>query len=375
MTLPKAKASPRSTSIRGGLFCLVMPVVVSMSGCGYSYLLAGYTCADPDEGNLDADGRLDPCHRNDSDAGADAGEPCQCVPIAPNGWTDPVLVWIGPLADAPKKCPDSIPAQLQDGIDLVAPALSCGICACDPPVGSCTLPEILSTSSASCPGNAAGASHIFFNAPPGWDGSCTATDAIPACGGGPCVASLTISPLNLTQGLCTPVVLSPPAPPIMPAWSNVAVSCKTKATTTTCDSPGEICAPAARTDFARCISYPADSPCPTAGPYTDRHLVYRGWSDGRACTPCACEPAVGNSCTSSISVFKDNACNLPLPLTVPISSNGPTCVDIQPPGLALGSKSAGPVIYTPGSCQPSGGKAIGSAEGTVPTTFCCLPKP
>jgi hypothetical protein len=62
-------------------------------------------------------------------------------------------------------------------------------------------------------------------------------------------------------------------------------------------------------------------------------------------------------------------------LTVPISSNGPTCVDIQPPGLALGSKSAGPVIYTPGSCQPSGGKAIGSAEGTVPTTFCCLPKP
>jgi hypothetical protein len=284
-----------------------------------------------------------------------------------------VLVWIGSQAYAPS-CPDAIPAQLQYGIDLVAPPLSCGTCACDPPVGSCTLPEILSTSSAICPGTAAGASHIFFNAPPGWDGSCSAMDAIPACGGGPCVESLTISPLNVTQGVCTPVAVSPPAPPIQPVWSTVAVSCKSMIPPPSCENPGEICAPSAPPDFLRCISFADDLVCP-GEPYTEKHLVYQDKDilDQRTCTPCSCGAPEGNSCKAMISVFSDQTCS-DLVGTNSISSLGPTCIDIQPPGQALGSKSAGPVTYTPGTCQPSGGKPTGSIK-TKPVTFCCLPKP
>jgi hypothetical protein len=367
--------------VRGVFIVFVQAVGLSCAGCGYSPLLAGYTCDDPDEGHVDADGREDPCHRNDStrvvDAGSDSGPngpPCQCVPIAPNGWQEPVLVWIGPPSVAPA-CPTQAPARLAYGLEIIASSISCGACACDPPVGSCTLPEISSTSSALCPGTAPGASHIFFNAPSGWDGSCTSMDAIPGgnCASSPCVQSLTISPLILTQGECTPKAAPPSNPPTQPVWGTVAVSCKSSSSLA-CSNAGEVCGPAAPPEYRRCISLREDSPCPT-GPYSERHLAFDALKDNRGCAPCSCGPAVGNSCTASISVFKDDACTLPLLGTVPVSSNGPSCFDLQPPGPPLGSKSAGPIIYSPGVCQPSGGVPTGSADGVSPTTFCCLPDP
>jgi hypothetical protein len=44
-----------------------------------------------------------------------------------------------------------------------------------------------------------------------------------------------------------------------------------------------------------------------------------------------------------------------------------------PPGTALGSKSAGPLTPTPGTCQASGGDVIGSVDPVEPSTFCCRP--
>jgi hypothetical protein len=58
---------------------------------------------------------------------------------------------------------------------------------------------------------------------------------------------------------------------------------------------------------------------------------------------------------------------------ITISSAGPVCLDIALPGQALGSKSAGPTTYLPGTCQPLGGDASGSVTKTEPATLCCRP--
>ena len=66
-------------------------------------------------------------------------------------------------------------------------------------------------------------------------------------------------------------------------------------------------------------------------------------------------------------------CVGPLVDQISISSVSPTCVDIQPPGQALGSKSAGAMTYIPGTCEPLGGQASGMITGVNPTTLCCRP--
>jgi hypothetical protein len=48
-------------------------------------------------------------------------------------------------------------------------------------------------------------------------------------------------------------------------------------------------------------------------------------------------------------------------------------LDIQLSGQALGSKSAGPTTYLPGTCPAMGGDASGSAIPIEPATFCCRP--
>ncbi|MGK4003271.1 hypothetical protein WMF31_11650 [Sorangium sp. So ce1036] len=44
---------------------------------------------------------------------------------------------------------------------------------------------------------------------------------------------------------------------------------------------------------------------------------------------------------------------------------------VPPPGVALGSKSAGVVAVDPGGCAPSGGEPIGELLPAEPSTFCC----
>jgi hypothetical protein len=123
-------------------------------------------------------------------------------------------------------------------------------------------------------------------------------------------------------------------------------------------------------DFSMCIYHEADVSCPDA--YPDKHLVYAGFDDQRACSPCACSAPVGSSCTAALSVFKDGACSASLLGSVPISSSKSSCFDLAPAGLPLGSKTVGALAYGPGTCMPSGGEASGTVEASGPSTFCCL---
>ncbi|MFS8068753.1 MAG: hypothetical protein ACMG6S_20525 [Byssovorax sp.] len=106
--------------------------------------------------------------------------------------------------------------------------------------------------------------------------------------------------------------------------------------------------------------------------YPVKHVFYKGLTDTRACTSCACSAPVGSTCSAQLSVYKDNACSS-LVGTSTVTATQPFCTDIQPMGSALGSKLATEPVYAPGACQVSGGEAVGEALPEEPSTFCCLP--
>jgi hypothetical protein len=307
------------------------------------------------------------------DAG-DAGEPCpgQCVPLGPLGWSMPALLWTGKESEAPA-CPSRAPVQGYEGhADLNAPSV-CGACQCDSPSGSCALPTTLTAAAATCAGDGPNVKHTPFNAPAGWTGACTTLDAIQAgvpCPGGFCVQSLTIAPLTLMESGCKASM--GPVPTDGPAtWGTYARACL-GAAYPACSNPGEVCTPSSEPPppgFKQCIYREGDRDCPF--PYPDKHLFYDAFDDMRMCTPCTCGAPAGSTCTATVAAYKDNACTMQITANL-VGSAQPLCVDVLP-GSGLGSKSAGAVTYTPGTCQPDGGQPMGSADPSGPSTFCCLP--
>ena len=294
----------------------------------------------------------------------------QCAPLGPGEWLGPLLLWIGTAGEAPD-CPASAPVKGAPVFaDLNAP-LACGVCKCDAPSGTCTLPTTLTAASAPCPGDGPGVAHTSFDAPAGWSGACTAANSIPAnqkCNGVNCVQSLTVAPLALTETACG-VSVDPVAAKLPFTWGTEARSCHGVAYGP-CATPDEVCAPAAEPGFAQCLVRDGDNACPDR--YTDRHVLYGGFSDTRECTPCACSAPVGSTCKAFVSVWEDGACSSPGGSN-PIDATKSACFDILPSGQALGSKLATVPVYSPGVCQASGGEPMGAAVPEEPSTYCCLP--
>ena len=128
-------------------------------------------------------------------------------------------------------------------------------------------------------------------------------------------------------------------------------------------------------DFKLCISHDGEQACPTTtgNVFTEQHVFYNGIEDDRQCSPCSCGAPTGSACTAIASIYTNATCSgVPLTQTT-ISSASETCVDVQLPGQALGSKSANLVSYLPGTCPPAGGNASGAAIKTEPVTYCCRP--
>jgi hypothetical protein len=329
------------------------------------------------------------------DAGAGAGDagdaaadapivPCagQCIQGPPPGWTGPDLVWIGPEGEAPP-CPAGAPVDGYDGhTDLDAPG-ACSACQCGPPGGSCGLPATLTASTTTCAGADAadaGAVHTPFDPPVGWDGGCTAGDAVDAgaaCDGGPCVQSLTIGSLVLVESGCAPGAsggsLESPA-----SWMTSARGCQGWLPGW-CGDPGHLCAPAGPPGdggegFRVCIFHDGDTACPLDGPYQERHVFYEGFADARSCAACTCGVPIGGACIAEISIYADSACASTPGYVETIDATGPACHDLVA-GTALGSKAASPPVYTPGACQAGGGEPMGDASPVDPSTYCCVPTP
>ncbi|MEP7124899.1 MAG: hypothetical protein ABJE95_28480 [Byssovorax sp.] len=294
----------------------------------------------------------------------------QCAPLGPAEWQGPALVWMGKPGEAPE-CPPSAPVAGDLGLaDPSAPTL-CGACACDSPHGSCALPTTWTAAAATCAGDTSGTAHTVFDAPAGWSGACTASNALPAgqkCNGVSCVQSLTIAPLALVEGACG--VSSRAPPPTLPiAWGQAARSCH-GVPQGECAGPSERCAPAVEPGYRRCLTRDGEHACPAN--YTEEHRFFAGLDDTRGCSPCGCNPPSGSTCAALVSAYADAACSLPV-AAITLDATKPACVDILPAGAALGSKLGGEPQYAPGACAVSGGEPTGAAVPVNPITVCCLP--
>jgi hypothetical protein len=315
---------------------------------------------------------------------------CAPLPEFPADDRSFVLLWLGPSGQEPD-CPEGAPHPgLPTGFaDLVAPPAACAPCTCQPPKGSCSLPTELAayySHPAECPAPL-GTPFKPFAAPDGWEGSCTTYDAIPGdptCSGSGCIQSLMIPPLGVTDPPTCKADLPPP-PKVEPAsWPSSARLC-IGTTTGECWDHGKFCRAPGAEGFLECHAIEgAKVECPRK--WTDKHIVYKypTLEDTRACAECTCGAPVGSKCSSSVSVYTDDACGTLSPgasalLTLGVDSTGPACGTV-PSGSALGSKKATHPEYQPGSCVPSGhpthndpiGEARGVDLGTGSVyTVCC----
>jgi hypothetical protein len=354
-------------------------------------------CEYPILGRHAKDGQSDVCCQIDPCPGHCTAEPCPdgsspdaaldatitdgasgcsgvCAPVPPDGFSEPQLVWFGPSGTAPA-CPADAPVIAYQGHaqPVALPPASCSPCTCSPPSGTCEPPGHIEANGTTCmaPSPFGGP----FNAPPGWDGTCTSYDAISANSGcadstALCVQSLVAEPLSLADDACTPsetgLVSAPP-----PAWGADAVACKGNAYPLGgCTDTAVTCTAAPPPGFLVCIYHDGDGRCPAS--YPDKHLAYASLSDTRGCTSCACAAPSGSLCTATLSVFKEPGCTGAPFLAGPISSEKASCFDLSPAGLPLGGKTVTALAYRAGACAPSGGDPMGSVDPAGPSTFCCL---
>ncbi len=343
-------------------------LLVVFVGCSTEYDDDGYICTKPDKTHLGADGMPDPCHDRDVDAGddpqCDVGEYVHWK----YGWESPSWLWIGAEGQAPE-CPHGPASIAYEGrADLVAPT-ACESCNCEPPKGSCALPSALTASDAACGTMGAIAS---FDAPALWNGLCDNTTHVPQGKAN----SLTVGKLIMTENGCEsgPTV---PAKVLSLHWDTFARACDMQWISGPLQR--SICLPdePLPPGFSLCIFQNGENDCPNDEPgnvFTERHVFYKGVEDDRQCSTCTCGAPVGSACTAALSVYKnaDATCTGPTVVSgLTISSVKTTCVDIQLPGQALGSKAAGATTYLPGTCPAMGGDASGSAVKTKPATLCC----
>lgn len=322
----------------------------------------------------------DNCHNTrtcepPSDAGAtviyvasDAGQPCDgvCVPFAgySAGWSRPFLLRQATMNLPENPCPSNAPTQVLTAYANPDQSLGCPLCACEQSTGMCMLPATVTASASTCMGADGG---VPVDLPDAWDGGCAISDPIPVmCDGGPCVRSATVGPPTVVESGCAP---TPAVVPHDVTWKAFAYTCEGIANGT-CADPGDVCTPKAPDGFTICVSRQGDDALVPSPPhYPTRSVFYLGSVDTRKCAPCKCGPPEGSACEDLVSFYTDNECkNLAGAVTATSSSS--MCVDM-PSGSSLGSKHANPPIYTPGSCEPSGGEEVGSVQIQDPFTFYC----
>jgi len=322
----------------------------------------------------------------------------RCVP-EPNGpsagsWSEtPYLFFMGP-ADIVEtmSCDDEyIRAQAPDPNDklfekyrlykdLDAPPAECEPCTCDKPEGTCAgLPASIEIRASMC-GQSGGPS-VPFDGPPGWDGSCTNENALPAgamCGGVPCAQYVSASPLpGPTNEACAPTTTKP-AFSKKTKWLTGALACARKDLEGTCETASHHC--------VRDLPYPWDQCVARAGihdvcPGEYPHGPYKFYAaqplDDRGCEACECGEPEGSVCKAYLHLYDDGACSTAPSPTLTLASAGPACGSILPPGSAVGSKAITGMTYLPGACASKGGAPIGSAKADpnpeTAVTFCCLP--
>lgn len=339
------------------LAVLILGAAVSLAGgCSDAacVTLDLYSCPEPDLGHLDSKGAPDPCHNEEA---ACLGE---CVPLPPfGGWELPALLWFGPSHQAPDCPADRAPIYAYEGYaDPADP--ECSECRCEPPSGECELSSTLTAhATVTCTGMVQN-----FSAPEPWDGDCTDLNPVPANFN---PKSVRVEAMTLMESGCAPITPPPPRGG-SPVWKTFARACR--GAWSPCVAPGMICVPEPPPPppgFSQCIFRAGDElECPPD--YPNRHNFYNDLHDQRSCTDCTCAPPEGSQCSTMVTVYELAGCLEPAG-SVAVKFDA-QCLPLTDP-LGLGSKSATPAHYEPGSCEPLGGEVAGTVELTGAATFCC----
>lgn len=293
------------------------------------------------------------CRDGGVDGGSDAGSTCAgpCGPslsVAP----DIILLWSGPQGTTPPDCPGAL-ISFPGYLDAPPTTVDCSPCFCAPSKGSCTGPAVVYANTAPCP--ASEAMTTPFSIPSAWDGTC-----VPGNASG--IDSFSPIHANLMQDLfgCMPSFSGGKV--IQVEGATVAEVCTSSGPPEgTCPNPDDTCLYPQTEGFATCVWLSPDvSECPAGWPV--KHPYY----DNRHACECGCEQPVGESCTTTVTIYADGACAMPL-VSAPVSLDFTTqCANLQP-GSTVGSTSATPLVYQSGTCAPILKK---SAEVN---TLCCLP--
>lgn len=265
-----------------------------------------------------------------------------------------MYLWSGPVGSTPPECPAETPRPSLGYLDTPPDSVSCSPCSCGPSQGSCFLPSSMTANSAACPASGPGVQHTPFDAPTVWDGTCTAQDAVPSAD------SLTVSPTEFGGGASECGTSGGESMDVqggkLRSLTCTSLSLKPDGK---CPS-GETCTFPSVEGFSVCIAnFIADVPCPPGWPV--KHLNY---DESELCN-CSCGDPVGESCSTTVTVYQDSACTKPLGSASVSASKPAACLDVAA-GSALGSKSATPPSYTAGTCAPTLTK-------NHPWTLCCLP--
>lgn len=307
----------------------------------------------------------------------------ECVPLkaGPNAadWNGPDPVWFGPAIDAPTECPFEGEIQLARYSGLHAPPLDCASCECEEATGKCAgVPDSISVGTSTC---GPGGISVPFDAPGGWDGSCTNANAIPAgaqCppgSGTPCVQSIAWSALPGPQNEACAVHVNP-VPGFngfTTSWENAAVACHSSMTRDLCGNGSKECVPAVLYPWSQCVWLNGEhDKCPDNYTYSRFVMYDHEPKDSRGCSACSCGEPVGGSCVAKFNIFTDPACSMEIQNQT-ISSSMPDCNFVFPAGSAIGSKSVTDHLYVPGTCAASGGEPMGEAveDKSTATTICC----
>ncbi len=320
----------------------------------------------PDVGR--PDGAIEDCMNgrdDDGDSLPDCADPdCNagfaCMAPVPEGWLGPVALWQGTDVPPFTLCPDNGYQQGLGGgwAGIIADPAQCADCMCSSPLGtSCATFSLSFGNSGTCGGLTAPTTllaNVCQSFRLSLDARSVRWESAPATGGA-CQSG--------TDGDST-------VPPVR--WSRYAAACYNPRPGGGCVMGSCLPRPAAPFASATCITQTGDLVCPY--PYTQRYLYYGGLLDNRSCSACSCASPSGAACSGSVILGSDGICSsdrITLSTVGSCSDLGP---DPTPPDLpARQSRSA---YYTGnvtnrGTCAPSGGAPVGSAEATNPITYCC----
>ncbi len=270
------------------------------------------------------------------------GSACQQHPPIPEGWTGPMVLFVG--GSAPPAC-GAAWTQFADGGTAPSFAPDGCVCYCGKPVGYMCLTATKTTyfEKTGCDVNT-----NFFDAAP--DGTCTTTTIVG-------IHSVLAKPTVPAGGMCS-------------ASQGALAPAGWKAFARVCAAPSGACPlPAAPSGFpqAKCVSKSGATPAECPAEFPVANVIYRGISDTRACADCTCDAPTGVNCQTQIGIFTDMACGSPAG-TVPADGN---CHDIGGADVVSQRIFIDPIAGS-GSCQAHGGTvASGAVTATEPLTVCC----